>query len=190
MISTQLFESELVRLTFIDFEKDPKIEAEWSYDLDYVRALRGDKPPRLLLPKGIKEVREKQTKEAEDNRLRAYFAIRARQDDQLVGFLQIPHIHVSNHIGYLEILFGSPEWEEQFGDEVLRIGLRYVFDEFNFSRVGISYPEYATNSIRRLISIGFTQEVRRREVLFAHGRYWDQIRFGMLETEWRAAIQE
>jgi diamine N-acetyltransferase len=72
----------------------------------------------------------------------------------------------------------------------LTIGLRYVFDELNLYRVNVVIAEYAASSIRRVIRLGFKQEVRRREVIFARGRYWDQLRFGLLESEWRLPVKE
>lgn len=189
MITTPLFDGKLIRLTYIDLDNDPKIESTWSHNMDYVRAARAGKPPRLLWPQGIKEVREKQVKEGGDNRLKAYYAIRTQQKDQLVGFFHIPDIN-TNHNGHMEFLFGTQEWEEQYGDEAFTIGLRYGFDELNFYRINMSCPEYAETSIQRMLRFGFTQEVRRREVIFARGRYWDQFRFGLLESEWRAAIKE
>jgi hypothetical protein len=96
MNTTPLFDGKLIRLTYIDLDSDPKIESTWSYDLDYVRGVREGQPPRLLWPQGIKELREKQVKEAGENRLRAYFAIRSQQDDQLVGFFHVPYIN-TNH---------------------------------------------------------------------------------------------
>lgn len=189
MITTPLFEGHLVRLTPIDMDSDPQIESTWSYDLDYVRAVRPEQPPRLLWPQGIKETREKQIKEAGENRLRAYFAIRTQAENQLVGFFHIPYTNL-NHNGRLDIVFGHQEWEEQYGNDALEIGLRYVFDELNFHRLNMQCPEYAENLIRILTEHGFSLEVRRREVIYAHGRRWDQLRFGLLESEWRSAIKE
>lgn len=189
MINTPLFDGKTIRLTYIDLKNDPKIEAAWSADLDYVRAVREGQTPRLLWPKGIKEVRERQIKEANENRTKIYFAIRSLPEDQLLGFLQIPYMN-NNHNGRLDIVFGSEELEERFGDEALELGLRYAFDELNFHRVNLVLAEYGKAATLRARRFGFALEVVRREAIFARGQYWDQYRFGLLEHEWRASNEE
>ena len=105
-IQTQLFEGQDVRLGPIDYEKDPEIESKWTHDSDFMRMYATD-PARPMSAARVKKQYEKLEKEIEEEKNMYYFAIRAREDDRLMGKAMIHRIEWSNGNGSLRLGIGS-----------------------------------------------------------------------------------
>ena len=184
-IQTQLFEGQDVRFGPIDHEKDPEIESKWTHDSDFMRMYETD-PARPLSAAMVKKQYEKLEKEIQEEKEMYYFAIRAKEDDKLVGKAMIHRIEWSNGNGFLRFGIGSAEDRRKgYGSQALRMLLRFAFAELNMFRVSASVPEYNEAAIAISKKFGFTEEVRRRQALDRDGRRWDLIGFGLLKDEWQ-----
>jgi RimJ/RimL family protein N-acetyltransferase len=186
-IQTQLYEGPDIRFGPIDHEKDPEIEAKWTHDSEFVRMMDVE-PARPMSAAMVKKQYEKLEKEMEERKNQFYFAIRAREDDRLIGKAVIQWIEWANGNGFLRLGIGSAEDRGKgYGTQALRMLLRFAFAELNLFRVSAIVPEYNTAAIALLRKFGFVEEVRRRQALERDNQRWDLLEFGLLSEEWQAS---
>ena len=184
-IQTQLFDSRDIRLGPIDYEKDPEIESKWTHDAGFMR-LYDIVPARPMSAAMVKKQYEKLEKQVEEDKNLYYFAIRAREDDRLIGKAAIQWIEWSNGNGWLRLGIGAAEDRRKgYGTQALQMLLRFAFAELNLFRVTALVPEYNEGAITLLKKAGFSEEVRRRKAMERDGRRWDLLMFGLLNDEWR-----
>ena len=181
-MDTQLFEGELIRLAPPDPEHDAEVESKWTHDVEYMRLL-SDAPMRPLSPTLIKKKYEEAEKDKAGNRF--HFAIRAKADDRLVGFVKLEGIEWNNSAGHLTLGIGDPSDRGRgFAREALRLSLHYAFAELNLYRLGATTLEYNERAQRLLEKAGFQLEVRRRQVVHRDGKRWGVLKYGLLRDEW------
>lgn len=188
MVGTQLFIGKHLLLTAIDPEKDARVEAEWSLDLDYTRQM-WDGPAHPLTVLELRKHHEAELKKAEDA-LQMHFAVHLQEDSRLLGFLHFPHVYWSNHGARLALHFGRQADLDAYGAELMGIALHYGFDELNLHQIAIVAAEFDSNLRDVIEQAGFELEVCRREAVFSCGRFWDMLEYGMLERDWRNAHPE
>jgi RimJ/RimL family protein N-acetyltransferase len=189
MIHTQLFEGPNLRLTAVDPEQDAKIESGWTYDLDYAQDLEGA-PTRPLGALELKKTHEEEQKHADERGNQYYFAIRLKEGNQLAGFVRFPFVFWVHSAAWLRIAIADPAILVRYGREALDMALTYGFRELNLYRVETALPAYQQDMINLLESAGFLMEVRRRQVFYRNGRYYDALHFGLLQNEWNAKTVE
>ena len=183
-IQTQLFEGQDIRFGPIDHEKDPEVEARWTHDSDFLRMM-DVAAARPLSAAMIKKQYEKLEKQMEEDKNFYYFAIRAREDDRLIGRAIIQWIEWSNGNGFLRLGIGAAEDRGKgYGTQALRMLLRFAFAELNLYRLSAWVPEYNEIALHFFHKHGFIEEVRRREALNRDGRRWDLMCLGLLSEEW------
>lgn len=190
-----LFEAPEIYLDAIDYEKDAPVESRWSHDLGYLRALS----PDLARPLSIAQVKKKYEsieKQAEEHHNLFYFQVRRQprpnsgssensEAGRLLGFCRVYWIEWAHGSGTIQLGIGNPDDRRNgYGSQVLRLLLRYVFGELNFHRVSAHIPGYNQAALGLFKKHGFTEEVRRREVIFRDGRHWDMLHLGLLGSEW------
>ena len=61
----------------------------------------------------------------------------------------------------------------------------YAFNFLDLARLGVVVAEYNTAAVSGLEEGGFTLEGQDREAVYAGGRRWDRLRFGLLRREYR-----
>lgn len=188
-IQTQLFEGQAVRFGPIDHEKDPAVESKWTHDSEFMRLYDLD-AARPMSAAMVKKKYEKLEKEIEEEKNLFYFAVRAREDDRLIGKAMLHRIEWANGNGWIELAIGAAEDRRKgFGTQVLRMLLRFAFAETNLFRVTARVPEYNQAAIGLLKKFGFVEEVRRRQAVDRDGRRWDLLVFGLLKDEWQNQAQ-
>jgi RimJ/RimL family protein N-acetyltransferase len=184
-IQTQLFEDQDIRFGPIDHEKDPEIEARWTHDSEFMR-LMDVAPARPMSAALVKKQYEKLEKQLDEEKNQYYFAIRAREDDRLIGKAIVQWIEWANGHGFVRLGIGSADDRGKgFGSQALKMLLRFGFAELNLFRISAIVPEYNTVAINLLKKHGFVEEVRRRQSVERDNRRWDLLVFGMLSDEWR-----
>ena len=188
-IQTQLFEGRDIRFGPIDHEKDPEVESKWTHDSDFMRLYEID-PARPMSAAMVKKKYEKLEKEIEEDKNIYYFAIRAREDDRLIGKAVINRIEWSNGNGWIQFGIGSADDRRKgYGTQAVQMLLRFAFAELNLFRVTARVQEYNEAGIALLKKFGFVEEVRRRQALDRDGRRWDLLVFGLLNEEWANQAQ-
>jgi RimJ/RimL family protein N-acetyltransferase len=185
-IQTQLFEGKDIRFGPIDQEKDPEIESKWTHDSDFMRMMEIS-PARPLSAAMVKKQYEKLEKQIEENKNQYYFAIRAREDDRLIGKAIVQWIEWANGNGFIRLGIGAAEDRGKgYGTQALGMLLRFAFAELNLFRLSALVPEYNTTAIALLKKFGFVEEVRRRQSVERDNKRWDMLVFGLLKDEWQS----
>ncbi|TKA32072.1 hypothetical protein B0A50_01319 [Salinomyces thailandicus] len=78
-----------------------------------------------------------------------------------------------------------PEYQGKgYGSEAIRWVLRWAFMAAGMHRVSIGAFEYNTGAIRLYEKLGFKKEGCIRENFWHEGRFWNDVHFGMLASEW------
>ena len=190
MLTQQLFEGQLVRFAPPDADRDAEVVSKWSHDVEYLRLLDVD-VARPLSPFQVKKQYEEWEKDAEKQHNQFSFAVRLREDDRLIGFVRLYRIEWTHGTGTLQIGIGDRNDRGLgYGTEVLRMVLRYAFDELNLYRLAVSITAYNTGAIRFLERAGFVEEVRRRQAVQRDGQRWDVVMLGLLRDEWKREDNE
>ncbi len=192
-----LFESQHLRLTAIDLEKDPQISAFWTYELETAAKLREDQPARPMAVFEVKKLYERWQKEADDSNRQFLFAIRKHKtespsnngssdgNDPMIGLLRITHIEWVHGAAYLDLIMGDQEDWNDYAREALDLALRYAFDELSLFRVTSVIAEHNQAANDLFTRANFTIEVRQRQSVYWNLRTWDKLYFGLLRPEWK-----
>lgn len=179
-----LFESELIRLTAIDLEKDAETLAQWSHFGEFVRAM-GAEPVRPLSKAVVKKNIEELEKQVDESRNLFHFAVRTRADERLVGIAVLDWIGWTHGTARLQVGIADPaERGKGYGTQTVHLMLQYAFRELNLHRLTVQLPEYNQAGQRFCQRFGFKPEVRRRQAIHREGRHWDIIHLGLLQHEW------
>jgi RimJ/RimL family protein N-acetyltransferase len=181
-ITTSLYTGKLVRLTRIE-EKDAETLAEWSKEATLGRMLY-QSPARPLAVWQVKKQLEKIEKAVDEEKNLFYYHIRPLGEERLIGWGKIEWILWPSQVGAIRMAIGPSEQNKGYGSEAFSLLLRFAFDELNLHRLTAILPDYNLQGIKFVKKFGFSEEVRRREVLFRDGRRWDLLNFGLLRSEW------
>ena len=172
------FTGKLVRLAFLDLEKDLAEWAKWDRDSEYQQLL--DWGPANLYH--TKQVREWVEKEIERMYL---FSIHTLADDKIIGSLDLGGINWTARDAWLGVGIGERDyWGKGYGSDAINILLQFAFQELNLNRVTLNVFEYNERAIHAYEKIGFQHEGRQRQVLNRFDRRWDLIYMGILRSEW------
>jgi RimJ/RimL family protein N-acetyltransferase len=176
-----LFKGNLVFLAGLESEEIGKSFAQWNRDSEYMRLLDSD-PPRLFSAKAIQEWLEKKLESDTDM---YWFAIRALEDDRLLGDITLSVINWGSREAFTGIGIGAREfWGKGYGTEAMQLLLRYGFTELNLRRISLTVFEFNQRALRSYEKAGFRQEGRQRQFIQREGRRWDIIYMGILREEW------
>ncbi len=184
MIETPMFEGSAVNLTAIDPDTDSHTISAWTQDMDIARLLVAGQP-RALAPFEVRKLIEGMQKESEEAGTSFVFGIELREDGRTVGILRLNRINWTHTAGRIEIIVGEPVDQLPAFADALALGLRYAFAELNLYRLTAATPEYAYDRIDRLEEAGFVLELRLREFIYRADRLWDQLHYGILQSEWQ-----
>ena len=183
-INTQLYQGQHIRLGQIDYEKDPAIESGWTHNSKYLHSL-GTEIARPLSPAQIKKRYEAIEKEMDERKNLFSFTIRSQEDDHLLGFARLFWIEWTNGTGGIQIALGnSAERDQPYAREALQLVLQYAFQELNLHRLSAFAMEDDPAGLELLQSVGFIEEVRRRQAIQRSGHICDLLLMGLLREEW------
>ncbi|MGE5552466.1 MAG: GNAT family N-acetyltransferase [Betaproteobacteria bacterium] len=116
------------------------------------------------------------------------FVIALADDPQetYIGGIGLHGIDWRNRHAELGITIGRPDLHGKgLGAEAIRLLLDYAFSYLNLHKVNLCYFEYNEHGARCYARCGFREEGRIRENRFYDGRYWDVVRMGITEEEFR-----
>lgn len=179
-----MFRGELVRLDAWDLERDVPELAAWHLEMGFQR-MGFD---QAIRPASLDDVRKFIEQWRDDWPASITFAVRALDDDRLVGMTRLYDIEGHHGTAVLGLSIGREgEWGKGYGTDASRVTIRYGFQELNLYRIWLDvfgYNDRAQALYRRL---GFTEEGRLREHFERDGRRHDVILMGLLRPEWEAA---
>lgn len=184
-----LFESQNLKLTAVDLEKDSPAIAAWTYDLDIAARMRADHPARPMAVFEIKKLYESWQKESDETSRQFLFAIRLREaaeaDSRIIGVLRISQLEWVHGAAYLDLIIDEPDHWQKYAREALDLALRYAFDELSLFRVTAVIAEHNQPASELFKLANFTLEVRQRQAVFWNRRSWDKLYYGLLRPEWK-----
>ena len=194
-----LFESEHLRLTPIDPEKDSQAVASWTYELEIAARLREEQPARPMAVFEVKKLYERWQKDADESNRQFLFAIRLRNEhadtradasqpetqDEIIGVVRIKNVEWVHGAAFLDLILGEPGHWRSFAREALDLALRYAFDELSLFRVTAVIAEHNQPANELFNQANFTLEVRQRQAVYWNKRTWDKLYFGLLRPEWK-----
>jgi RimJ/RimL family protein N-acetyltransferase len=180
MISDDILTGEKVKLVPFEAERDSKIFAGWRNNSEYLRLMDGDVALHFSI--------EKMKKWIEENELSdkfAFFIIKAKDDDQVIGEIGLSGFKGNHCNAFVGISIGEPDnWGKGYGTDAMRVILRYGFGILNLNHVSLTVFEYNMRGVRSYEKAGFKHEGIQRQFLNRDGRRWDMYRMGILKSEW------
>lgn len=184
MNNKSLFEEGAIRLTALDPEKDAEVLSGWTQSPSFVKHhFRG-----IFRPYMVSEVKKKMKetlKKAGERNLEFYFAVREVESGKIVGLVKFGCISGSNQVSWMYIDMVDEAAFSTHAKIVLQMALRYAFMELSLHRVGVDIPAYKEEEITLYEEAGFLRESQRRQAEFYNGKYYDQMVYAMLRSEWK-----
>ncbi len=116
------------------------------------------------------------------------FIIEAVEKDgnRPIGDIALFDIEAKDHHAGFGIAIGEKDcWSKGYGTEAARLLINYGFEQLNLHRIDSGALAFNERSIRMHRALGFTEEGRRRELVFKNGKFHDAVLFGILREEWK-----
>lgn len=183
MLSENILTGDRVCLTAVTKDDVPTL-ARWHNDAGFLRLLNAP----AAKPQTQDDV-AKWLEEAQKAPNGFLFAVRPRDGDSLLGFVEVDGILWSHGVGWLGIGIGDREhWGQGIGREALRLALNFAFNELNLHRVQLTVFGYNERAIALYEKLGFVREGVYRECLHRDGQRHDMLLYGLLQREWLASL--
>ncbi len=188
MNNNNLFTAPHIVLTAIETDDDAAVFAQWTSDSCYI-PLNDDKPAHPVSTLQAKDMLNGLLKEADEKRTTFWFAIRTRDESELLGIVGLSWVDWANSAVRMELTMRDlSEYSQPSTKETLEVIQRYVFHELQMHRLALGVPAYNEGLIHTLEDLGFDEEVRQREMLYRFGRRWDSLHYGQLSKSWEASV--
>jgi RimJ/RimL family protein N-acetyltransferase len=168
-----------IRLTAIRHE-DTAFLTRWYEDVEFSRML--DAKPAY--PRSESQV--SRFLHEESGKESFMFAIRPKDDERFMGFIDIGGILWLHGTCWLGIAIGADYQGQGYGYEAIDLMLAFAFRELNLHRVQLTVFAYNLRAIRLYEKLGFVREGAFREALHRDGQRYDMFVYGILRGEWEA----
>ncbi len=122
---------------------------------------------------------------------RLHLGIFTRDDNRLVGDVQLSAIDWTNRTAEVGLgIAQAADRRHGYARDALTALIAYAFDFLDLVRLSAVVVGHNTAAAGGLEEGGFVLEGRDREAVYAGGRRWDRLRYGLLrrDFEGRAAI--
>jgi len=117
------------------------------------------------------------------------FAINRRDNKRQVGILLITDLDLQSGHASLKLLILDPEKQAEYGQEALHIALTFAFNGRKLHRMTVCVPEYDGGMLKLIEQSGFVLEARQRQAIYLRGRFWDDLLYGLLASDWQVKVQ-
>jgi UDP-4-amino-4,6-dideoxy-N-acetyl-beta-L-altrosamine N-acetyltransferase len=108
-------------------------------------------------------------------------------DGRHVGNVGLHKVDPVNRKAELGILIGEKGlWSKGLGTDAIRAALRYAFDILGLHKVSLDVLDGNHRAVRAYEKVGFVREGVHRQDIHRDGRFFDVVRMGVLDTEFRA----
>ncbi|KGX85068.1 GNAT family N-acetyltransferase [Pontibacillus litoralis] len=161
-------------------EEDIETVLEWYQDPTFLRLYDA----LVAKPYTFKKVQEwiEETSHADNEFL---FAIRTKEDNTLIGFIEMDGILWNQQTGWISIGIGNSAYHNNgYGKEALQLMLSFAFQECNLHRIQLTVFEYNEKAMRLYEKLGFVREGAYREFVHRDGKRYDMLLYGLLRREW------
>ena len=138
------------------------------------------------LPLSAKLLRERLEKPAPFDAPNCWLAIESLEDGCLVGSVSTNDTTPRHRNFKYGIAIFREHWRKGYATEAASLLLRYYFRELGYRRVMAIVYSFNTASLALRDRMGFTREGTLRKNLFTQGRFFDEVVFGLLASEFEA----
>ena len=101
----------------------------------------------------------------------------------VVGYITYKEINECKNVYVLGITIGKNFWNRGYGQDSIKVLLRYLFMDMAAHRVELEVLDLNLRAIQCYNKCGFLEEGKRRKNCFSHGDYRDVIIMGILKEE-------
>lgn len=105
------------------------------------------------------------------------------QENVIVGFITYKESSYYKGRYYIGITIGSKYWGRRYGQNSIKVLLRYLFGELNAIRVELEVVKLNLRAINCYKKCGFMEEGIKRNKVCIDGKYVDTIIMGILRKE-------
>ncbi|PTY77439.1 GNAT family N-acetyltransferase [Heyndrickxia sporothermodurans] len=126
-----------------------------------------------------------------DTNTQFLFAIRTRNKNNFIGYIEIDGILWNHGVGWISIAIGDNNNRGKgYGYESMELALDFAFYELNLNRVQLTVFDYNQSAISLYKKLGFQQEGSYREFIHRYGKRHDMLLFGLLKREWESRTEK
>lgn len=125
--------------------------------------------------------------QAETPRTRFQLAIETMADGRLIGNVGVRLAAPGSRVADLGYELAPDAWGRGYATEAAGALRDFAFATLGVHRLWASCVADNTASARVLARLGLRREGHLRHAAYHKGRWWDELIFGLLEDEWRAA---
>jgi RimJ/RimL family protein N-acetyltransferase len=168
---------EKVKLVPLDSKNIP-IFLKWINDIEITQFLLINRPT-------TREEEEAWFATIKEKKDTYYFSIIVKNEETLIGNCSFD-VDWKNRVGNVGILIGEKEYHNQgYGTEALNLVNKFAFEELNMNRMELTVHAFNVRAQQCYKKVGFKEEGRRRQAIFAHGKHHDSILMSILQEEWK-----
>lgn len=106
-------------------------------------------------------------------------------EERRVGTVELLQEEPDDRRAELGIMLDPDHHSSGIGTEAVQLAVAYGFKERNLHKIWCRVAAHNEKSIGLFEKLGFTEEGRLREHVYAHGAYRDFVLYGMLRAEWQ-----
>ena len=119
-----------------------------------------------------------------DDTCNLVLAIEVIESSEHIGNIALQNINSIHRSAELSILIGSRNsWGKGYGREAASLLVKHGFEELNLNRIECGTPSFNQGMIKLALSLGMTEEGRKRDAFFKNGSYHDIVSFSLLSNE-------
>lgn len=119
-------------------------------------------------------------------RLKFQIAVTLRSDGRLIGNCGVRLPSPDSRVADLGYELAPDEWGNGYATEAALAMRDFAFATLGVHRLWASCVADNLGSARVLSRLGMRQEAHLRETAHYKGRWWDELIFAMLESEWQS----
>lgn len=150
-------------------------------DRDTDRARADD---QIYLPKGEWRVREGfADRMRREGQMETFRFMIENLEGQIVGSINAHDVDARNGTFSYGLGVYEPFRRRGYASEAVLLLMRFYFMELRMHKCNVEAWAFNDASIGLHEHLGFAREGLRRQVYFTHGRYWDDVLFGMTREE-------
>ena len=179
MLGNELLTGATTRLAVLT-QDDLPVMLGWTANIELQRLIQVDVVRTLC----VEDLHDQYAAWRTDSN-RYDFAVRALDDDRMLGRRSARSINWRDRVCKISIMIGAPaDWGRGYGSDATRVLLKFCFMELALNRVQLGVVSYNERAIHAYRKIGFQDEGVIREAARRDGRYYDILQMAILRREW------
>ncbi len=113
------------------------------------------------------------------------FGIEFKEAGQIIGMISLMNVNKRSRNAEVGYWLGKKYWRRGLTEEALRLVLDFGFRKLRLMRIHAPVMQPNRASAKLLEKCGFQLEGRLRKCFFKNRRWMDELRYGILEEEFR-----